>query len=94
MRIAEIEVYEWDTLDALKDRAKIVEEIGNLDLFPSMSVFCALGSDYFELVYSDTEGNYIRYYPLEEVFFSEIEKRKEEYGVLDRAEESFEDSFE
>jgi len=94
MRIAEIEVYEWDTLDALKDRARIVEEIGNLDLFPSMSVFCAVGSDHFELVYSDTEGNYIRYYPLEDVFFSEIEKRKEEYGVLDRAEESFEDSFE
>ncbi len=95
MRIEEIEVYEWDSLDALKERAEIVEEVGNLDLYPSMSIFCVIGSDYFELVYSDTEGNYIRHYPDEDIFYRALKRRREEFGILDRREDSnFEDFFE
>ncbi len=95
MRIQEIEVYDWESLDALKDKAEIVEEIGDLDQFPSMSVFCRIGEDYFELIYSDTEGNYIRHYPDECRFLRAIEKRREEFGILDRREGSdFEDLFE
>ena len=35
MRIEEIEVYEWDSLDAIKEKAEVIEEVGNLDLFSS-----------------------------------------------------------
>ncbi|MCD6455029.1 MAG: hypothetical protein J7L62_06985 [Candidatus Aminicenantes bacterium] len=95
MRIEEIEVYEWDSLDAIKEKAEVIEEVGNLDLFSSMSVFCTIGEDYFELIYSDTEGNYIRHFPDEDLFYRALRKRREEFGVLDRREGSdLEDFFE
>ncbi len=87
-RIQEIEVFEWDTLDALKEKAEIIKVLGNLEFDPMMSVFCRIGNDFFELVYSDTEGNYIRHYPDEDLFLDALEKRKSEFGIYDEDEGS------
>lgn len=87
-KIQEIEVFEWETLDAIKEKADIIKVLGNLEFDPIMCVFCKIGNDYFELVYSDTEGNYIRHYPEEDLFSDALEKRKTEFGVYDEDESS------
>ncbi len=76
----EIEILSWKTLDALKNKAKIIEKIGNLQSEYGLSVFCQIEDDYLELYYSDFESNYLRRYEDEEEFENAIEKRKEEIG--------------
>ncbi len=76
----EIEILSWKTLDALKEKAKIIEKIGDLQSEYGLSIFCQIEDDYLELFYSDFESNYLRRYEDEEEFEKAIEQRKEEIG--------------
>ena len=76
----EIEIFSWKTLDALKEKAKIIEKIGDLQSEYGLSIFCQIEDDYLELFYSDFESNYLRRYEDEEEFEKAIEQRKEEIG--------------
>ena len=76
----EIEILSWKTLDALKEKAKIIEKIGDLQSEYGLSIFCQIEDDYLELFYSDFESNYLRRYEDGEEFEKAIEQRKEEIG--------------
>jgi hypothetical protein len=76
----EIEILSWKTLDALKEKAKIIEKIGDLQSEYGLSIFCQIEDDYLELFYSDFESNYLRRYEDEEELEKAIEQRKEEIG--------------
>ncbi|MCJ7586576.1 MAG: hypothetical protein MUQ00_01530, partial [Candidatus Aminicenantes bacterium] len=58
----EIEIASWNTLDAIKKAAKVVDTVGNLQTGHSMSVFCQIEEDFLELVYSDAAINTLRRY--------------------------------
>ena len=91
----EIEILSWLALDALKESAKLREEVGNLQSGHNMSVFCTIEEDYLELCYSDTASNFIRRYDNKEEFEQALEKRKEEEGETPFEKNSgFEESFE
>jgi len=79
----QIEVISWKTLDAIKETAKIVEVIGDLDAFDHMSVFCHIDEDYLELYYSELDSNYIRHFEDEEEFSKTLANRKNEFGEED-----------
>jgi len=89
----EIEILSWKTLDALKEKAKIIEKIGDLQSEYGLSIFCQIEDDYLELFYSDFESNYLRRYEDEEEFEKAIEQRKEEIGEA-RYEEEGEEGYE
>jgi hypothetical protein len=76
----ELEISSWLTLDAIKEKSKIVETVGNLQTGHSMSVFCVIEDDYLELLYSDTTANSLRRYEDREEFELALEERKEETG--------------
>jgi hypothetical protein len=76
----EIEIASWVSLDAVKKAADVVESIGNLQTGHSMSVFCIIEEDYFELCYSDSAANYLRRYEDRDEFEAALEERKEETG--------------
>ncbi|MBN2198917.1 MAG: hypothetical protein JW747_03620 [Candidatus Aminicenantes bacterium] len=76
----ELEVSSWLTLDALKKAADIVETVGNLQTGHSMSVFCVIEEDLFELLYSDSASNAIFVYDDREEFENALKERKEEAG--------------
>lgn len=76
----ELEVSSWLTLDALKKSADIVETVGNLQTDHSLSVFCMIEDDHFELLYSDSASNAIRLYDDRDDFNAALEERKEESG--------------
>ena len=76
----EIEILSWKTLDALRNKAKIIERIGDLQSEYGLSIFCQIEDDYLELFYSDFESNYLRRYEDEEEFEKAIEQRKEDIG--------------
>lgn len=79
----QIEVLSWKSLDALKQAAKLEEVVGDIDTNEQMAIFCSIDEDYFELYYSELEGNYIRHYEDEEEFLKYIELRKNEFGEED-----------
>jgi hypothetical protein len=76
----EMEVTSWIALDALKKSAEIVETVGNLQTGHSLSVFCFIEDDYFELLYSDAASNHIRHYEDKDDFQAALEERKEDIG--------------
>jgi hypothetical protein len=76
----EIEISSWLTLDALKKKADLAENVGNLQTGHSMSVFCQIEDDYLELVYTDSTANCLRRYEDKDEFEAAIEQRKEEDG--------------
>jgi len=80
LRMEEIEVSSWLTLDALKNEAEIEEIVGDLQSGHFQSVFCVIEDDFLELLYSDSASNYLRRYDDKEEFQLAIEKRKEEFG--------------
>jgi len=75
-----IEISSWQTLDAIKKSAKIVETVGDLQSGHRQSVFCVIEDDYLELVYIDTESNILRRYDDRDEFMNALEKQKEEEG--------------
>jgi hypothetical protein len=76
----EIEITSWLTLDALKDRAKIVDTVGNLQSGHTQSVFCVIEDDYLELGYIDTAASFLRRYEDKDEFELALEAQKEEEG--------------
>jgi hypothetical protein len=76
----EIEITSWQTLDAIKKKAKVVETVGNLQTGHAMSVFGIIEEDLLELCYSDSAANYLRRYENRDEFDSALEQRKEEDG--------------
>jgi hypothetical protein len=78
----EMEITSWQTLDAIKKSkaAEIVESVGSLQTDHSMSVFCVIEDDYFELLYSDSAANSLRRYEDRDEFDQALEERKEEAG--------------
>lgn len=91
----EIEVSSWMTLDALKDEAEVVDTVGNLQSNSWKSIFCTIEEDYMELLYSDTDSNFIRRFDDKEEFQWALEKRKEEVGETPLEEDpSFNKDFE
>lgn len=91
----QIEVLSWQTLDAVKNSAKIVEAIGDLESDENVSIFCTIDEDFLELFYSDLDANYIRRYDDEEEFYKAIEIRKDELGEERiESEDYYEDDFE
>jgi len=79
----QLEVISWQTLDAMKARAKVVEVIGDLDTEEHMSVFCFIEDDFLELFYSELDANYIRHFEDEDEFYKTLESRKNEFGEED-----------
>ncbi|MFQ6083386.1 MAG: hypothetical protein ACE5WD_08505 [Candidatus Aminicenantia bacterium] len=76
----EIEILSWATLDTIKEKAEIVEKIGDLHSEHNLSIFCRIEDDLLELCYSDMDTNCLRRYEDEEEFEKAIEQRKEEAG--------------
>ncbi|MBN1222428.1 MAG: hypothetical protein JXB23_04230 [Candidatus Aminicenantes bacterium] len=76
----EIEITSWQTLDAIKKAAKIVDTVGDLQSGHKQSIFCVIEDDLLELVYIDTESNFLRRYEDKDEFRFAMEKQKEEEG--------------
>jgi len=76
----EIEISSWLTLDALKNKAKIVDTVGNLQSGHMQSVFCIIEDDYLELGYVDTATSFLRRYEDKDEFVLALEAQKEEEG--------------
>src|SRR5512136_2263300 len=78
----EMEITSWQTLDAIKKSkaAEIVESVGSLQADHSMSVFCIIEDDYFELLYSDSAANALRRFDDRAEFDQALDERKEESG--------------
>lgn len=76
----EMEVSSWLTLNALKNEAFVVEEIGNLQSGHCKSIFCTIEDDFLELCYSDSASNFLRRYEDKSEFQEALKNRKEEYG--------------
>ncbi len=74
----QIEVISWKTLDAIRQPARIIETIGNLESNEQMAVVCAIEEDFFELFYSELESNYIRHFEDEEELYKYLDIRKNE----------------
>ena len=73
----EMEVISWDVLDAIREKSsEIIEEIGSLDTDDSMSIFCQIGEDYFELHYSEVGTSYLKHFVDEDEMTEYLEKRK------------------
>lgn len=91
----EIEILSWLTLDAIKNSAKVVETVGNLQTGPCKSIFCKIEDDYLELYYSDTGANYLRRYENKDEYDVALEKRKAEEGETPfEDDQGYEDAFE
>lgn len=89
----EIEFSSWGVLDGLKNKAEIVETVGDLQTGHWKSVFCKIEDDYMELAYSDTVSNWLRKYETREEFETAKQKRKEDEGEVPFDQNSgFEDS--
>jgi hypothetical protein len=91
----EIEISSWVVLEAIQKTAKVVETVGDLQTGHMKSVFCVVEDDYLELVYLDTESNFLRRYENKEEFELALEKLKEEEeGEVSCAEShNFDDDF-
>ncbi len=76
----EIEIMSWQTLDAVRKRAKVVETVGNLQTGHNMSVFGIIEDDFLELAYSDSAANTLRRFENRDEFDVALEARKEEDG--------------
>ncbi|HNX96145.1 MAG TPA: hypothetical protein PKK12_00555 [Candidatus Aminicenantes bacterium] len=79
----QLEIISWQTLDAIKGHAKIVEVVGDLEAEEHMSVFCYIEDDYIELFYSELDANFIRHFEDEDEFYKTLENRKNEFGEED-----------
>ena len=79
----QLEIISWQTLDAIKGHAKIVEVVGDLEAEEHMSVFCYIEDDYIELFYSELDANFIRHFEDEDEFYKTLESRKNEFGEED-----------
>jgi len=90
----EIEIASWNTLDAIKKAARVVETVGNLQTGHSQSVFCVIEDDFLELYYSDSSSNYLRRYDDREEFEIAIEKQLEDDGAARFEEEDYEEDEE
>ena len=91
----EIEVMSWETLDALKKAAVIIESVGDLQSGHCQSIFCKIEDDLLELCYSDTASNFIRRFEDKEELDLALESRKEDVGdtVYDE-DRDFDENFE
>ncbi len=90
----EIEISSWVILEAIQKAAKVVETVGDLQTGHMKSVFCVVEDDYLELVYLDTESNFLRRYESKEEFELALEKLKEEEGEFSYPEShNFDDDF-
>jgi len=90
----EIEITSWQTLDAIKNAATIVDTVGDLQSGHKKSVFCTIEEDLLELVYIDTETNFLRRYEDKDEFLSAVEKQKEDEGeMLYEESPRFDDDF-
>jgi len=76
----ELEVMSWLTLDAIKERAKLIHTVGNLQTGHNMSVFGIIEDDFLELAYSDSAANYLRRFEDRDEFDLALEARKEDDG--------------
>jgi hypothetical protein len=90
----EIEIASWNTLDAIKKAAKVVDTVGNLQTGHSQSIFCVIEDDFLELYYSDSSSNYLRRYDDREEFEIAIEKQLEDDGAAPFEEEGYEEDEE
>jgi len=87
LTMQEIEISSWQTLDAIKKKAEVMETVGNLQSGSSMSIFCRVEDDYLELCYIDTASSYLRRYEDKEEFEVALEERKKEEGETPYEEE-------
>jgi hypothetical protein len=76
----EMEIMSWLTLDAVRERVRVVETVGNLQTAHSMSVFGIIEDDFLELAYSDSAANILRRFENRDEFDVALEARKEEDG--------------
>ena len=91
----QIDGISWDVLDVIKDNAKeVITEIGEMDVDERMYVYCSIGDDFFELLYSESDASYIKHFANEEDMLECIEKRKEEFEDKEFNSEYFEDDDE
>ena len=79
----QMEVVSWKTLDTIKQAARLVETVGDLEAVRQMVVFCAIDEDFFELSYNELESNFIRRFEDEEEMYRYLDMRKQEFNSSD-----------